>query len=55
MTQYVEEEARRTSPPKRFVIIKAAKGLKHRDVARIQRAAGRADIEQLYVAVLEAK
>jgi biopolymer transport protein TolR len=53
VAQYVEQEANRSSPPKRNVIIKAARGIKHREVARIQRAAGRADVDQLFVAVLE--
>ncbi len=53
VAQYVEQQAMQSSPPKRQVIIKAARGLKHRDVARIQRAAGRAEVDQLFVAVLE--
>lgn len=53
IAQYVEEESSRSSPPKKYVIIKAARGIKHRDVSRIQRAAGRAEVEQLYVAILE--
>lgn len=53
VAQYVEEESGRASPPKRNVIIKAARGIKHREVARIQRAASQADVEQLYVAILE--
>jgi biopolymer transport protein ExbD len=55
VAQYVEEESRRSSPPKKNVIIKAERGLKHREVSRIQRAAGRAEVEQLYVAILEAE
>jgi biopolymer transport protein ExbD len=55
VAQYVEQQAMQSSPPKRLVIIKAARGIKHRDVARIQRAAGRADVDQLYVAILESK
>ena len=55
VAQYVEEESTRSSPQKKFVIIKAARGIKHREVSRIQRAAGRADVEQLYVAILEAE
>lgn len=53
VARYVEQEAMQSSPPKRFVIIKAARGIKHREVARIQRAAGRAEVDQLYVAILE--
>lgn len=55
ISQYVEEESSRSSPPKRNVIIKASRGIKHGEVARIQRAASQADVEQLYVAVLESK
>jgi biopolymer transport protein ExbD len=51
VARYVEEEA--TASGKRYVLIKAERGIKHRDVARVQRAAGRAEVEQLYVAVLE--
>jgi len=53
VTRYVEQQAN-SAPPKHHVLIKAEKGLKHRDVARVQRAAGRAEVEQLYVAVVEA-
>ena len=52
---YVERESIASTPPKRFVLIKAAGAVKHRDVARVARAAGQAAVEQLYVAVLEAQ
>jgi biopolymer transport protein ExbD len=52
LTRYVEQQAN-TSPPKRYVLIKGAKGVKHRDVARVAKAAGAAEVDQLYVAVLE--
>jgi biopolymer transport protein ExbD len=52
--RYVEQQAT-TAPPKQNVLIKAERGLKHRDVARVQRAASRANVEQLYVAVREAE
>ena len=52
LTRYVEQQAN-TSPPKRYVLIKGAKGVKHREVARVAKAASQADVEQLYVAVLE--
>ena len=52
LARYVEQQAN-SSPPKRFVLIKGAKGVKHRDVARVAKAAERAEVEQLYVAVLE--
>jgi biopolymer transport protein ExbD len=53
ITRYVEQQAS-TAPPKHHVLIKAERGLKHRDVARVQQAASRAAIDQLYVAVMEA-
>lgn len=41
---------------KQFVIIKAAEGVKHRDVARVARAVTRvAEVQQLHVAVMEAE
>jgi biopolymer transport protein ExbD len=49
---YVEKEATRSR--KTYVLIKAAADVKHRDVARVARAASRVgEIEQLHVAVLE--
>jgi len=48
---YVEQESARSS--KRNVLIKASKGIKQRDVSRVQAAAGRANIDQLFVAVLK--
>jgi biopolymer transport protein ExbD len=53
ITRYVEQAAA-SPPPKQNVLIKAERGLKHRDVARVQQAASRAAVEQLYVAVREA-
>jgi biopolymer transport protein ExbD len=53
ITEYIEQESALASPPKKYVLIKGAKGVKHGDVARVAKAAGRADVEQLYVAVLE--
>jgi biopolymer transport protein TolR len=50
---YVEQESAAATPPKRYVLIKAAGAAKHRDVARVARAASQAEVEQLYVAVLE--
>jgi biopolymer transport protein ExbD len=52
--RYVEQQAS-SVPPKHHVLIKAERGLKHRDVARVQRAASRADVHDLYVAVVEAE
>jgi biopolymer transport protein ExbD len=52
LIRYVEQQAN-TSPPKRNVLIKGEKGVLHRDIARVAKAAGKAEVEQLYVAVLE--
>jgi len=39
---------------KTFVLIKAARGVKHRDVSRVAKAVGRvAEVQQLHIAVLE--
>lgn len=51
---YIEEEVAQ-DPTKVNVIIMAERGLKHRDVTRVARAAGQADVPQLYVAVLESQ
>lgn len=40
---------------KKAVLIQAEKGLKHREVARVARAAARAEVENLYVGVMEKK
>ena len=40
---------------KQHVLVKAEGGVKHRDVARVARAAGDASVSVLYVAVLEAR
>jgi biopolymer transport protein ExbD len=53
VTRFVEQSSTQSSPPRQNVIIKAARGIKHRDVARIQQAAARADVERLFVAILE--
>jgi biopolymer transport protein TolR len=54
---YVEEElAQSGADRKENVLIKAERGIKHREVARITRAATRPEgVGQLYVAVLEVK
>jgi hypothetical protein len=54
ITRYVEQQAN-APPRKHHVLIKAERGLKHRDVARVQRAASKAEVEQLYVAVVQAE
>lgn len=50
VVSYIEEEI---SAGKTSVLIKAEKGVKHRDVARISNAVGKAGSGTLYVAVLE--
>jgi biopolymer transport protein ExbD len=53
IAEYVEEQVSGISR-KQYVLIKAAEGVKHRDVARVARAASRVeDVQQLHVAVLE--
>jgi len=47
---YIEEEV---AGGKESVLIKAEKGVKHRDVARVSTAVGKAGNGELYVAVLE--
>ena len=50
---YVEDQVMQDSR-KQFILIKAAEKVKHRDVARVTRAASRvAGVQQLHVAVLE--
>lgn len=50
---YVEEEMA-SDRRKQFVLIKADEKVKHRDVARVERAIGRvAEVQQLHVAVME--
>lgn len=51
IAEYVEQEA--AAKNQRYVLIKAEGSIKQRDVARVERAASRAEVEQLYVAVLE--
>jgi biopolymer transport protein ExbD len=49
---YVEEEMAKGG--KEYVLIKAAKGIKHREVSRISKAATRSElVQQLFVAVME--
>ena len=55
IARYVEEQSAMSTPPKTNVLIKAARGVKHREVARVSKAAGQAEVEQLYVAVLESQ
>lgn len=54
IAKYVEETANAAAPPKTAVLIKAGKGLKRKDVARIEKAVGTVPIvEQIFVAVEE--
>ena len=39
------------TPPKENVIIKAEKGIKHKEVSRVAQAVARAEIPNLYIAV----
>jgi biopolymer transport protein ExbD len=50
---FVEEFARKEN--KRYVLVQASKGLKHRDVSRVAKAASKAELEQLFVGVMEKK
>jgi biopolymer transport protein ExbD len=51
---YVEEEMAHPENPRENVLIKAEKGILHREVSRISKAATRPEgVLQLYVAVLE--
>ncbi|MAD81060.1 MAG: biopolymer transporter ExbD [Planctomycetaceae bacterium] len=50
------EDAMAEDPQKTYVLIKAAKGIKHREVARVQTAVSKpAAVQQLHVAVMEAQ
>ena len=54
VTAYVENEL--ATSGKQNVLIKAEKGIKHREVSRISKAATKPeDVQQLYVAVLEVR
>jgi biopolymer transport protein TolR len=52
---YIESEVTKSSGGKTGVLVQAAKGLKHREVARIAKAAAKADVENLYVGIVEKK
>lgn len=56
VAQYVAETLEAEDSSAQHVLIKAARGLKHREVSRIARAAVRsAEVTQLFVAVMDAK
>ena len=52
---YIESEISKSDGGKNGVLVQAAKGLKHREVARIAKAAARADVADLYVGIVEKK
>ena len=49
----VEDLAKKSN--KKYVLIQAHKGVKHREVSRVAKAAARAELERLYVGVMEKK
>jgi biopolymer transport protein TolR len=51
ITKFVRETAE--TEQKKYVLIQAEKGVKHREVSRVSRAAARAELEKLYLGVLE--
>ncbi|HTN77660.1 MAG TPA: biopolymer transporter ExbD [Pirellulaceae bacterium] len=54
LVAYIEDQLATSVPPKQHVLIKAARGVKHRDVARVVKAAGLVEkVQQLHLAVLE--
>jgi biopolymer transport protein ExbD len=52
VTQYVEAQLV-SFPHKKDVLIVAESGIKQRDVARVEKAVSRAEIERLHVAVMQ--
>ncbi len=52
ITSYVEKEIA-NSVNKKFVLIKAEGNVKHREVARVAKAASQTEFQQLYVGVME--
>lgn len=55
---YIEKEFASSAGAKgakEYVLIQAGRGIKHREVARVAKAVGRADVEKLYVGVVEKK
>jgi biopolymer transport protein ExbD len=54
IVSFVEKELTTSTTPKHQVIVKAAKGLKYREVARVVEALGRVEkLERVHVGVLE--
>jgi biopolymer transport protein ExbD len=52
---YIESQVNDSGGSKTGVLVYAAKGLKHREVARIAKAVGRAEVENLFVGIVEKK
>src|SRR5262245_12253346 len=51
ITQFVEENFSKSKDGKPYVLLKAERGVKHREVSRVAKAAARAsDVAELYVA-----
>ena len=48
IASYVEEQL---DSGKQFVLLKAGKGIRHKEVSRVAQAIGRADVPSLYLAV----
>ena len=52
LAEWIEQVATGV-PPKKYVLIKGQKDVKFREVYRAQKAAARAEVEKLYVGVME--
>jgi biopolymer transport protein TolR len=50
---YIEAEIAKSGGSKNAVLLQAEKGLKHREVARIAKAVGRAEVPDLYVGIVD--
>jgi biopolymer transport protein ExbD len=50
VTSYVDDALR---SGKKYVLIQAGKGLKHREVSRVAKAVARVDFEKLYIGIVE--
>ena len=48
ITSYIEDQL---DSGKQFVLLKAGKGIRHKEVSRVAQAIGRADVPSLYLAV----
>lgn len=53
--KYIEAEIAKSGGTKTAVLVLAEQGLKHREVARIAKAVGRAEVPDLYVGIVEKK